>query len=288
MNVWIQATRPKTLFASIVPVLMGSATAWKHGSFTPWVMLVTVVCSACMQIISNFINEIEDFRKGADTPDRVGPTRAIAQGLITPKAMAIATATLGVSTFLLGLLLVWHSSWITLAIGVLSLLSAWAYTGGPKPLAYIGLGEVFAFIFYGIVAMCGTFYVQTGTLTLPCIIASLTPALLSANILLSNNIRDVDTDKRAGKITLAVRIGERNARILYVVLLLASLSIPLLLWFQLSSIWYLLPMASSVLAPTLLHKARHAQGAHLNSLLAGTGALLFVFGLLYCIALLCM
>lgn len=173
---WMLAIRPKTLPAGAMPVVIGSALAAADGVFRPLPALVALICALGIQIATNFINEIYDFRKGADTAERLGPTRTVAAGIITEQTMTRVSISLGVSVFVLGLYLVAIGGWPILLIGVLSLLFAWAYTGGPFPIAYSGLGDVFVFIFFGLVAVGGTYYVQALSLPTAVLVAAAAPA----------------------------------------------------------------------------------------------------------------
>lgn len=286
MNVWIAATRPKTLAASAMPVLLASAFAWKEHRFALWVMLITLCCALLLQILANFTNELGDYKRGADTPDRLGPERAVSTGKIEAQTMKKVSFAVGAISFGLGMMLVWYSGWITFAIGVCSLFFAWAYTGGPYPLAYKGLGDVFALLFFGIVPVCGAFYVQTSMMNAEIFLASLAPGLFAANILGVNNIRDIHTDARVGKRTFAVRAGTEKARALFTLVLLAAYSIPLFLLSLNGNVWSLLPCLSLPLAFLLIQRVYRAQGQEYNALLAATGALLVVYTLLLCVGVL--
>ncbi|NTU54498.1 MAG: 1,4-dihydroxy-2-naphthoate polyprenyltransferase, partial [Chlorobiaceae bacterium] len=202
LQAWMLAIRPKTLPAGAMPVVLGSALAFANGTFRVLPALVALICALGIQIATNFINEIYDFRKGADTAERLGPTRTVAAGIISERTMTRVSIGLGLSVFVLGLYLVAIGGWPILLVGVLSLLFAWAYTGGPFPIAYSGLGDVFVFIFFGLVAVGGTYYVQSLTLPFPVLIAAAAPGAFSVSILLVNNIRDIDTDRKVGKMTL--------------------------------------------------------------------------------------
>ena len=171
LQAWMLAIRPKTLPAGAVPVILGSALAATAGRFRMFPALVALICALGIQVATNFINEIYDFRKGADTAERLGPTRTVAAGIISEKTMIQVSVVLLGTVFLLGLYLVYTAGWPILLIGMLSLLFAWAYTGGPYPIAYSGLGDVFVFIFFGLVAVAGTYYVQALSLSFPVLLA---------------------------------------------------------------------------------------------------------------------
>lgn len=283
---WLLALRPKTLPASIIPVVLASALAAADDVFAPLRAAVALVCAVLIQIATNFINEIYDFRKGADTEQRVGPTRAVASGLISERAMVRASAVVMLVAFVLGLYLVAATGIEILIVGLVSLFFAWGYTGGPFPLAYRGLGDVFVFVFFGFVAVCGTYYVQALHITPQVVWLSLVPGALSANILGVNNIRDIHTDVLAGKRTLAVRIGRTAAVWLYYALTLTTFAIPIVFTVALGySPIVLLPLLTLPLAVKLMRNIRTKQGKELNTVLAGTAGLLVAFGVLFSVAL---
>jgi 1,4-dihydroxy-2-naphthoate octaprenyltransferase len=208
---WAEAARPKTLPAAVIPVLVGTALATAHRTADYGKAAICLLFALLVQIGTNFANDYFDFVKGADTPARVGPRRAVAAGLIAPRTMLGATwLVLGIA-FLVGLLLVREGGWGLLPIGIVSILCAIAYTGGPFPLGYNGLGDVFVFVFFGLVAVGTTFYVQAGGLAPDATSCAAAIGLLAANILVANNYRDAETDARAGKKTLVVRFGRKFA-----------------------------------------------------------------------------
>lgn len=278
---WMLAIRPKTLPAGAMPVVLGSALAAADGTFMPLPALVALVCALGIQIATNFINEIYDFRKGADTAERLGPTRTVAAGIISEQTMIRVSIALGVSVFVLGLYLVAIGGWPILLVGLLSLLFAWAYTGGPFPIAYSGLGDVFVFIFFGLVAVGGTYYVQALSLPFPVLVAAAAPGAFSVCILLVNNIRDIDTDRKVGKMTLPARIGAPAARALYVTLTLLGYVVPFAMVGYGYSAWCLLSLLSLPLAIGMVKTLYRSEGRELNAVLAGTGKVLTVHGLLF-------
>jgi len=280
------AIRPKTLPAGAVPVVLGSALAAVDGHFHLLQALVALTCTLGIQVATNFINEIYDFRKGADTAERLGPTRTVAAGIISEKTMIRVSASLLGMVFLLGLYLVFTSGWPIFLIGFLSLIFAWAYTGGPYPIAYSGLGDLFVFIFFGLVAVGGTYYVQAHTLLPSVLLAAVTPGLFSVNILLVNNIRDIATDRTVGKMTLPARIGASWARRLYVIFTILAFLVPVLLSMNGYSSWGMLSLFSSPLAFTMVRQLYASEGRELNNVLAGTGKLMTLHGLLLSIGLL--
>ncbi|HYC72220.1 MAG TPA: 1,4-dihydroxy-2-naphthoate polyprenyltransferase [Opitutaceae bacterium] len=208
---WMEAARPKTLPAAVVPVVVATALAHSHGAAHGPAALVCLAFGVLVQVGTNFANDYYDFVQGADTPARVGPRRAVAAGLIRPAAMRRAMWIVLAAAFAVGLLLVAVRGWILLPVGIISIACAVAYTGGPYPLGYHGLGDVFVFLFFGLVAVGATFYVQAGHLAPDALTCGAALGLLAANILVANNYRDAETDARAGKRTLVVRFGRRFA-----------------------------------------------------------------------------
>jgi len=283
---WMLAIRPKTLPAGAVPVILGSAMAAADGRFRFPAAIVALVCALGIQVATNFINEIYDFRKGADTDERLGPTRTVASGIISEQTMIRVSIGLVSAVFLLGMYLVYTAGWPILLIGLLSLLFAWAYTGGPWPIAYSGLGDLFVFVFFGLVAVGGTYYVQAFDLSLPVLLAAAAPGAFSVNILLVNNIRDIATDRTVGKMTLPARIGGAGARALYVLLTAAAYLVPLLVWIEGYSVWGLLSLFSLPLALGMIGKLYRSEGRELNAVLAGTGRVMTIHGLLFSAGLL--
>ncbi|MBV5302869.1 MAG: 1,4-dihydroxy-2-naphthoate polyprenyltransferase [Chlorobium sp.] len=286
LQAWMLAIRPKTLPAGAVPVVLASALAAVDGHFHFLKALVALICVLGIQVATNFINEIYDFRKGADTAERLGPTRTVAAGLISEKTMIKVSALLVGAVFLLGLYLVYTSGWPIFLLGLLSLIFAWAYTGGPYPIAYSGLGDLFVFIFFGLVAVGGTYYVQAHTLSPPVLLSAVAPGLFSVNILLVNNIRDIATDRTVGKMTLPARIGASRARQLYVILTVIAFLVPVLLSMSGYSPWGMLSLLSSPLAFTMIRQLYASEGRELNNVLAGTGKLLTLHGILFSFGLL--
>ena len=280
------AIRPKTLPAGAVPVILGSALAAAVGQFRFLPALVALICALGIQVATNFINEIYDFRKGADTAERLGPTRTVAAGIISEKTMIRVSASLVGTVFLLGLYLVYTSGWPILVVGLLSLLFAWAYTGGPYPIAYSGLGDLFVFVFFGLVAVGGTYYVQADALSLPVLLAAVAPGAFSVNILLVNNIRDISTDRTVGKMTLPARIGGEWARRLYIALTVVAFLVPALLFLNGYSPWGMLSLLSAPLAFSMIRQLYASEGRELNNVLAGTGKLMTLHGLLFAAGLL--
>jgi 1,4-dihydroxy-2-naphthoate polyprenyltransferase len=241
-GVWFSAARPRTLPAAVAPVMIGSALAWHDGAFDGVAAAICLGFALLVQVGTNFANDYYDFVHGADTAERVGPRRAVAAGLISPATMKRAMAATFAAAFALGLsLIAWGGPWL-LAIGVASILCGIAYTGGPWPLGYHGLGDVFVFIFFGLVAVGATYFVQTGGWTIDAFIVSVPVGLLAANILVVNNYRDVETDAAAGKRTLVVRFGRGAARGQFAGSLAVAFAAPLVLLARGYAVACLLPL----------------------------------------------
>ncbi len=283
---WIAAIRPKTLPAGILPVMVGSAAAYHDNGFAVIPALIALVCAILIQILTNFINEIYDFRKGADTAERLGPLRTVANGIISESMMMKASILVATVTFALGLWLVWIAGWAILLIGLLSLLMAWAYTGGPYPLAYKGLGEIFVILFFGIAAVMGTYYAQTGYWSYDTLFLALPLGLLSSNLLSINNIRDRETDSKAQKRTIATRIGRKNAELVLDMQTLLSYVFPIILYFRGYSYPILLPLLTLPIAVIMLKSVKSRDGRELNISLQDSAKLLVIFGLVLTIGVL--
>jgi 1,4-dihydroxy-2-naphthoate octaprenyltransferase len=282
---WIMAARPPTLPAAVVPVLVGTAAVFAQ-AFRPLPFVAALLASVLIQIGTNFANDYFDFHKGADTAERLGPVRVTQSGLIAPDTVRNAMILVFGLAALIGLYLVFAAGWPILVIGLLSIAAGVFYTGGPFPLAYNGLGDVFVFIFFGLVAVCGTAFLHVGSVPGAAAFAALPVALIVTAIIVVNNLRDIDTDRRARKHTLAVLIGPTATRIEYLVLLAAAyLLLPLGVLLGLAGWWSLLPLLTLPLAVPLLRTVFTEQGRPLNRALAGTGRLHMVFGVLFALGL---
>lgn len=280
-QIWWLAIRPKTLSISVAPVLVGTALAWGEQQGVSWLpMLAALLAAMLIQAGTNLHNDAADFERGADDSNRLGPPRVTAQGWMSAAAVRRGAALCFVLAFLLGIYLVWVGGWPILVLGLASIGAGLAYTGGPWPIAYSALGELFVFLFFGLAAVLGSYYLQTFSLSVPALIAAMAIGLFAAAVLLVNNYRDLDNDRRAGKRTLAVRIGRSAARIEYGLLLLSPFA--LLLPLQLASgglAWLpllLLPWAISLLKRFV----RQAPGPAFNDLLAETARLQLAYALL--------
>jgi 1,4-dihydroxy-2-naphthoate octaprenyltransferase len=281
VNPWLLATRPKTLPAAVTPVVVGTGVAIAAGGFHTGAAIAAFAVALLLQIAANLANDVFDFRRGADTEERLGPTRVTQSGLIPPQQVMIATAVTIALAMVAGLYLVYRGGWPILVLGIAAILSALAYTGGPLPIGYHGLGEVFVFIFFGLVAVAGTAYVQIGELTALAMAASVPVGLLATAILVVNNLRDIDTDRVAGKRTVAVRLGRERTIGEYTLLLAISyLSLPVIWLAGLSGFAVLLPVVTLPRAIKLVKSVSTVRGRALNPLLAGTAQLLLFFGLL--------
>lgn len=278
---WIAAARPRTLPAAVAPVLVGTACAVHAGGFAAGPALAALLVALLLQLGTNFVNDWGDHRRGADGPDRVGPTRAVAAGWITPRAMAGAGALAFAAAALLGIYLTVRGGPLALLLGVLSIVAGVAYTAGPFPLAYRGLGEPFVFAFFGPVAVSGTELVQSGHVSALAVAASIPVGLLAAAILVVNNLRDVETDARAGKRTIAVRLGAARTRDLYTLLVAVALLSPVpLAWSALAPPPVLIALVAVVAVRAPLATVRHETGSALNAALAHTARLHLIFGAL--------
>jgi 1,4-dihydroxy-2-naphthoate octaprenyltransferase len=229
LQIWLAAARPKTLPAAVAPVLVGSALAWQDGAFNAPAALSCLAFALLIQIGTNFANDYYDFVQGADTAERVGPKRAVAAGWVSPATMKRVMIAVFAVAFVAGLSLLQYGGWPLLVVGVASILCGIAYTGGPYPLGYHGLGDLFVFIFFGLVAVCTTYFVQAGAISMASILVATGVGLLAANILVVNNYRDVETDANAGKRTLVVRWGRRYARWQFGLSHAVALAVPLVL-----------------------------------------------------------
>ncbi len=282
VRIWLMAARPRTLPAAIAPVLVGTALAGFAHVFHPLRFIAALLGAIFIQVGTNLSNDYSDARRGADTEDRLGPVRVTAGGLVPPRQVLIATyVSFGVAV-LAGIYLVVVAGWLLLVVGAASILAGVLYTGGPRPYGYEGLGEVFVFLFFGIVAVAGSYFVQTNHLHWEAFALAVPVGLLAAAILVVNNFRDIDTDRRAGKRTLAVRLGRERTRNLFAVMIyLAYALVPVTWLFGPLKPWVLLPWLSLPGAAPLVRLVRnHTDGPSLNQALAQTGMLQLAFCML--------
>jgi len=283
---WVLAARPRTLPASVAPVVVGTALAIRDGAFDPIASLAALLAALLLQIASNFANDLGDFKKGTDTPERVGPLRVTTAGLIREgEIKAGLLVVLGLAA-ICGIYLIVVGGWPILAVGVLSMIAAVAYTYGPLPFGYYGLGDFATFIFFGLIAVVGTYYTQAHAAPPLVWLAAIPMGALVTAILVVNNVRDADTDRRAGKRTLAVVLGRRGARIEFLLLLVLAYAVPLALWLGYGMRpWVLLPLVTLPLA------VRHARalftvlGPALNKTLGGVAQLAVLYAIAFAVGI---
>jgi 1,4-dihydroxy-2-naphthoate octaprenyltransferase len=281
LRIWAMAARPRTLPAAVAPVLVGTALAGSEGEFRPLAFCAALVGSVFIQIGTNLSNDYSDARRGADTEERLGPVRVTAGGLVPPRKVLVATWLAFAIAVAAGAYLIALVGWELLAIGAASILAGVLYTGGPRPYGYEGLGELFVFLFFGVVAVTGSYYVQTEELTWLAVALSVPVGLLAAAILVVNNIRDVDTDRRAGKRTLAVRVGRDRARRLFVLVITLPFAIVVAIAAVDGRPELLLALLAAPLVPPLVRTvSSRTDGPSLNGALARCGALLALFSVL--------
>lgn len=281
-QIWWMAIRPKTLPAAASGVLMGSALAWLDGSFQLLPALAALGVALLLQIGSNVANDVYDFERGTDTSERQGPLRVTQAGLLTPAQVKRGMWIIFALAAGLGLYLAFLRGWVVIAIGLAAILSAIAYTGGPFPLGYYGLGDLFVFIFFGVAAVAGTYFVQVGSVSAAAWWMSVPVGLIITAILVVNNLRDIENDRKGNKLTLAVRLGVRGTRTEYLLCMAGAYlivpiaaSLGLIPWTGLLA-WLSLPLAVKT-ARTVFTQA----GRPLNAALAGTGQVALLFSLLF-------
>lgn len=281
-NAWLLAIRPRTLPAAAAGVMMGGALAWQDGFLRIDALLVCLFAALLLQIGSNLANDVFDYERGTDTPERLGPTRVTQAGLLTPSQVKTGMAVIFGLAAMLGLYLAYLGGLPIILIGIAAIISAIAYTGGPFPLGYYGLGDIFVFIFFGLASVAGTYYVQAGFVSPAAWWMTIPPGMIITAILVINNLRDLENDRKAGKHTLAVIFGERATKIQYMVCLaLAYLIMPVaagvgvIPWMSLLT-WASLPIAYQAAQVTLTQKGRP-----LNAALASTGQTALLFSLLF-------
>ena len=286
LNSWILASRPKTLLAAVVPVLVGSALAISMKKFFLPYSVVALLCSILIQIGTNFTNDLYDFLKGSDTVKRKGPRRVLASGLITVKEMKFAIVIVFGLAFVFGLYLVYSVGLLILWVGIISIFAGIIYTAGPFPLAYNGLGDLFVFLFFGVVGTMGTFYLHTQEISLLSFVASIPVGALITNILIVNNYRDIEEDREANKRTLAVLLGRNFTRWQYILLISVCYLISLILNFQFNfSFWIFLPYLTLPITIILVRMLYKYRGEELNKTLELTARFAGLYGLLFSIGL---
>lgn len=286
-NAWVLAIRPRTLPAAAAGVVMGAALAWHDGYFRFDAVLVCLFTALLLQIGSNLANDVFDFERGTDTAERLGPTRVTQAGILTPNQVKVGMAVVFGLSAVLGLYLAWLGGWVIIIMGIAAIVSAIAYTGGPFPIGYYGLGDIFVFIFFGLASVAGTYYIQAGTVTPAVWWMTIPPGLIITAILVVNNLRDLENDRKAGKHTMAVRLGERGTKIQYIACIaIAYLVLIPVAWFGLIPWWTLLTWFSLPIAYQATRVVLTQKGRPLNVALAKTGQTALAFSLLFWVGLL--
>ena len=284
---WLMAARPRTLAVAVGPIAVGTAVAALEGGARLWPAFAALLGAMLLQLGSNFANDVYDFENGADTDERIGPARATQLGLLTPGQMRQGMVAVFAAATLVGVYLIAVAGWPIAAVGIASIIAAIAYTGGPWPFGYHGLGDPMVFLFFGVVAVVGATYVQTLEVSTLAFAASIPVGALATATLVVNNVRDRDTDVKAGKRTLAVRLGARGGRLEYVSLVaLAYWMLPVCYWAFEQSAWIFLPLVTLPRACQLLNRVFHSSdGPTLNEALGGTAQLGMFYSLLFAIGL---
>jgi 1,4-dihydroxy-2-naphthoate polyprenyltransferase len=279
---WWVGARPRTLTMAVTPVVVGASLAWSEGAAPRWaVLLITLACAVLIQVATNLLNDVSDFERGNDRPDRVGPLRVTAAGWATPAEVRRAAWTaLGVAA-LLGLALVWIGGWVILAIGLFSIAAAWAYSGGKRPVSYRASGELFVLVFFGLVAVAGTHYLQAGRWSAVALPAGLAVGAMAAAVLLLNNYRDIAGDVAVGRRTLAAALGRGRAQLAFALLMILPFALPA--WLALRDpaepgAW--LACLALPLALAVVRDMRRLEGPALNPVLARAALAQFAFGVL--------
>ncbi len=286
VGIWVQAARPKTLPAAAAPVLVGAGAAVAAHRFSAGPALAALLGALLFQIGANLANDVFDHRRGADTAERLGPTRVTQAGLLSPRSVLAGMWLVFALSVPVGLYLVHVGGWPILAVGVTAIVSAIAYTGGPFPLGYNGLGDLFVFLYFGLAAVCGTCFVTAGRVTPAAWLAAMPIGFLAVAILVVNNLRDIGTDRAAGKRTLAVRLGRRGTLAEYGGLLALAYAAPVvMLAVHVAAPWVLLTWLSLPLALILWRNVRSLEGRALNQILANTARLELVYGALLALGL---
>ncbi|WP_372369189.1 1,4-dihydroxy-2-naphthoate polyprenyltransferase [Candidatus Uabimicrobium sp. HlEnr_7] len=282
VKTWFLAMRPKTLWAAISPVLVGTSMAYGDGFSNMWIFMVTLLCAIAIQIGTNFANDYYDYIKGADTEERKGPTRATQAGWVTPQTMKRAFLFTFAVAFLCGLYLAWYGGLYILLIGIVSIICGVIYTGGPYPLGYNGLGDIFVLIFFGPVAVGGTYYLQSMEISTEHILCGFALGALATAIIIVNNLRDIETDRKVGKRTLAVRFGKLFTFIEYILCFIIAFSLPVYLYLTgakgVAILYTLLPIPLAIM---LVIKIMRLQGTKLNPVLGQTALLLLLYSLCF-------
>lgn len=285
-HAWYLAARPRTLPAAVAPVIVGTALAVRDGRFSPLAAVVALIAALLLQIASNFANDLGDFVRGTDTAERVGPLRVTTAGLLTAGDVKRGIVVVLAGAALCGLYLIWVGGWPILLVGLLSMLAAVAYTYGPIPFGYYGLGDFATFLFFGIIAVVGTYYTQALAVSPLVWIAAIPMGALVTAILVVNNVRDVDQDRAGGKRTLAVKLGRTGARIEYLLMLALAYAAPVVLWlgYGVREV-VLLPLLTLPLAVQHARAVWTITGPRLNKTLGGTAQLAVLYALVFAIGI---
>jgi 1,4-dihydroxy-2-naphthoate octaprenyltransferase len=280
----VQGARPRTLPAAISPVVAGTGVATALDSFDGWKALGALAVALALQIGVNYANDYSDGIRGTDEA-RVGPLRLVGSGVAAPAAVRAAAIASFAVAGLFGLILAATTSWWLLPVGIASIAAAWLYTGGPRPYGYLGLGELFVFVFFGLVAVCGTAFVQSGSVTTLSVLVAVPVGLLACAILVANNLRDIPTDRETGKRTLAVKLGDHRTRAGYVLAVTIPFALAVVVGFD-QGWWCLLALAAAPLAIRPIRTIRSgASGPALVSVLRDTGRLELAFAVLLAVGL---
>ena len=282
---WLLAIRPKTLGISIAPVVAGTSLAWAETGQINWLVAVAALMGAIfIQVGTNLHNDAADFERGTDTGDRLGPARAAAQGWFTTRQIKNAAFLAFSLAFIPGIYLAWIGGWPIIILGLISLAAAYSYTGGRKPIAYSASGEAFVFIFFGLTAVMGSYYVQTMQLSLNSFLVAVCIGLMAAAVLMVNNYRDLDTDRKAGKYTLTHYLGRERAKILYLVLMLVPFLLPFFINGRFSEAWLLL-LALPFSLVLVYRFFTQSPGPAFNTMLAQTAQLQLFYSILISVGL---
>ncbi|MDP7621412.1 MAG: 1,4-dihydroxy-2-naphthoate polyprenyltransferase [SAR324 cluster bacterium] len=282
MKNWLLAARLKTLPAAISPVILGCALAYHDGFFYFFIFAMTLLAAVLIQVGANFANDVFDFEKGSDREDRLGPTRATQSGLISAEKMKKAMWQTFTLAICVGFYLAFKGGWPIVWIGLASIAAGIAYTGGPYPLGYHGFGDVFVFIFFGLLAVPGTYYLQSGTVNEMSLWMGAIMGMLSTAILVVNNLRDADMDKLSGKRTLAVQFGKQFSKIQYSILILIPFLLPLYIWWNVENeLSLLITIMALPISIHLIKQVYSLTGSDLNLVLARTACFMFIFTLLF-------
>ncbi len=285
LKIWWMAFRPKTLTAAIAPVMIGTAMAYGDGIHHFPSAFLCLFAALTIQTGTNLANDYFDFKKGADTAERIGPTRITQAGLVKPETVRLSFIIAFALSALACGVLVMRAGWPIAVIGIISIISGILYTAGPKPLGYIGLGDIFVLIFFGPVAVGGTYYVQSFEINMAVILAGIAPGLISVAILTINNLRDIASDSKSGKRTLAVRFGKSFAHSEYLTSIIIASLIPVLIYALIADHLPILTASITVLiaVPAIKTVLTKSDGPSLNNALAFTGKLLLIYSILFSI-----